>query len=50
MVLRDKGAEQNWQIFKDAFHRVQELSVLRVRNQERKARDQHGCLETCWSN
>ncbi|KFZ68978.1 hypothetical protein N338_01487, partial [Podiceps cristatus] len=26
-ALRDKGAEQSWQIFKDAFHRVQELSV-----------------------
>jgi len=27
MVLRDTGAEQSWQIFKDAFQRVQELSV-----------------------
>ena len=24
-VLRDKGEEQSWQIFKDAFHRAQEL-------------------------
>ncbi|KFV18186.1 hypothetical protein N340_03027, partial [Tauraco erythrolophus] len=24
---RDKGAEQSWQIFKDTFHRVQELSI-----------------------
>jgi len=31
MVLRDKGAEQSWQIFKDAFHRAQELSVLRCK-------------------
>ncbi|KAK4806761.1 hypothetical protein QYF61_005557 [Mycteria americana] len=30
-VLRDKGAEQSWQIFKDAFHKVQELSVPRCR-------------------
>ena len=28
-VPRVKGAEQSWQIFKDAFHRVQELSILR---------------------
>ncbi|KFQ99133.1 hypothetical protein Y956_03969, partial [Nipponia nippon] len=26
-ALRDKGAEQSWQIFKDIFHRVQELSI-----------------------
>ncbi|KFQ01311.1 hypothetical protein N330_00721, partial [Leptosomus discolor] len=26
-ALRDKGAEQSWQIFKDAFHRAQELSI-----------------------
>ncbi|KFR07567.1 hypothetical protein Y956_13278, partial [Nipponia nippon] len=27
MVLRDKEAEKNWQVFKDAFHRAQELSI-----------------------
>jgi len=26
-VLRDRGAEQSWQIVKDAFHRAQELSI-----------------------
>ncbi|KFZ67747.1 hypothetical protein N338_13227, partial [Podiceps cristatus] len=26
-ALRDKGAEWSWQIFKDAFHRAQELSI-----------------------
>ncbi|KFQ62499.1 hypothetical protein N334_03741, partial [Pelecanus crispus] len=26
-VLRDRGTEQTWQIFKDTFHRAQELSV-----------------------
>jgi len=31
MVLRDRGTEQSWQIFKDAFHRVQELSVPRCK-------------------
>ena len=30
-ALRDKGAEQSWQIFKDAFHRVQELSIPRCK-------------------
>jgi len=29
MVLRDRGADQGWQIFKNAFHRAQELSVPR---------------------
>ena len=28
-ALRDKGAEQSWQIFKDAFHRMQELLIPR---------------------
>jgi len=31
MVLRDRGAEQSWQIFKDVFHRAQELSVPRCK-------------------
>ncbi|PKU39791.1 rna-directed dna polymerase from mobile element jockey-like [Limosa lapponica baueri] len=30
-ALRDNGAEQSWQIFKDAFHRVQELSIPRCK-------------------
>ncbi|GAB0203805.1 hypothetical protein GRJ2_002846100 [Grus japonensis] len=30
-VLRDKGAEQSWQIFKDTFHRAQELSIPRCK-------------------
>jgi len=30
-ALRDRGAEQNWQIFKDAFHRAQELSIPRCK-------------------
>jgi len=41
MVVRDRGAEQSWQIFKDAFHRAQELSDPR-RNQARKGREWHG--------
>ncbi|KFQ65391.1 hypothetical protein N335_01657, partial [Phaethon lepturus] len=28
-ALRDKGAEQSWQIFKDAFQRAQELLIPR---------------------
>jgi len=39
-VLRDKGAEQSWQLFKDAFHGALDPQVLK--NQERKARDMHG--------
>ncbi|KFQ59950.1 hypothetical protein N334_02077, partial [Pelecanus crispus] len=30
-VLRDGGTEQSWKIFKEAFHRVQELSVPRCK-------------------
>jgi len=30
-ALRDRGAEQSWQIFKDAFCREQELSVPRCK-------------------
>jgi len=26
-ALGDKGAEQSWQMFKDTFHRAQELSI-----------------------
>jgi len=31
MVLRDRGAEQSWQILRDVFHRAQELSVPRCK-------------------
>ncbi|KFR07593.1 hypothetical protein N306_10821, partial [Opisthocomus hoazin] len=31
MVLRDRGAEQSWKTFKDAFFRAQELSVPRCK-------------------
>ncbi|KFW92656.1 hypothetical protein N336_07629, partial [Phalacrocorax carbo] len=31
MVLRDKGTEESWQIFKDAVHKAQELSVPRCK-------------------
>ncbi|KFQ67578.1 hypothetical protein N335_10393, partial [Phaethon lepturus] len=30
-ALRDRRAEQRWQIFKDAFHRAQELSIPRCK-------------------
>ena len=30
-ALRDKGAEQSWQIFKDTFHRAQELLIPRCK-------------------
>jgi len=31
MALRNKGAEQCWQIFKDAFQRAQELLISRCK-------------------
>jgi len=30
-ALRDKGPEQSWRIFKDAFYRAQELSIPRCK-------------------
>jgi len=38
MSLRDRGAEQSWQMFKDAFHRVQELSVPRCKKSGKKGK------------
>ncbi|PKU32688.1 nedd4-binding protein 2-like 2 [Limosa lapponica baueri] len=37
-VLRDKGAEQSWQTFKDAFHRAQELSIPRCKKSSKKGK------------
>ncbi|KFR00948.1 hypothetical protein Y956_13862, partial [Nipponia nippon] len=31
MTLRDKGGQQSWQIFKDTFHRAQEVSIPRCK-------------------
>ena len=38
MVLRDRGAERSWQIFKDAFNRAQELSVLRCKKSDQEGK------------
>ncbi|KFQ21233.1 hypothetical protein N331_04258, partial [Merops nubicus] len=38
IVLRDKGVEQSWQIFKDTYHRVQELTVPSCRTPGREGR------------
>jgi len=37
-VLRDKGAEQKWQIFKEAFLRAQQLSILRCRKSGKESK------------
>ena len=37
-ALRDKGAEQSWQTFKDAIHKVQELSVPRCKKSGTKGK------------
>ncbi|KFQ77747.1 hypothetical protein N335_12351, partial [Phaethon lepturus] len=37
-ALRDKGTEQSWQIFKDAFHREQELSIPRGKKSGREGK------------
>jgi len=37
-VLRDRGAEQSWQIFKDAFRRAQELSVPRCKKSDKEGK------------
>jgi len=38
MFPRDKGAEQSWQIVKDAFHREQVLSVPRCKKSGKKGK------------
>jgi len=38
MSLRDKGAEQSWQVFKDTFHREQELSIPRCKKSEKEGK------------
>jgi len=38
MVLRDRGTEQSWQIFKDVFHRVQELSTPKCKKSGREGK------------
>ena len=37
-VLKDKGVEQSWQIFKKAFLRAQELSIPRRRKSEKEGK------------
>jgi len=48
-VLKDKGAECSWQIFKEAFARTQSLSTS-IGSQEKRTRDQCSWTGTCWSN
>jgi len=37
-ALGDKGAEQSWQIFKDTFHKAQELSIPRCKKSGKEGR------------
>ncbi|OPJ69932.1 hypothetical protein AV530_015446 [Patagioenas fasciata monilis] len=37
-VHRDKGSEQSWQNFKDAFHRAQELSIPRCKKSSKEGK------------
>ncbi|KFQ63524.1 hypothetical protein N334_07076, partial [Pelecanus crispus] len=37
-ALRDKGAEQSWQMFKDAFHKAQEPSIPRCKKSGKEGR------------
>ncbi|KFR07546.1 hypothetical protein Y956_13252, partial [Nipponia nippon] len=37
-ALRDKGAEHSYQIFKEAFHRGQELSILRCKKSGKESK------------
>jgi len=49
-ALRDKGAEQAWQIFKDAFHKAQELSIPRCKKPGKEGKRPVWLSQTCWSN
>jgi len=46
-ALRDTGAEETWQLFKDFFRRAHRLPC--ARHQAREAGNQHGCVGTSWS-
>ena len=37
-VLRDKGTEQSWQVFKDVFQRAQELSIPKCKKSGREGK------------
>jgi len=45
MVLRDMGAERSWQIFKDSFHKAQELCTPRCKKIS-KGRQETGMAES----
>lgn len=36
--LRDRGTKQSWKLYKEAFHRVQELSILLYKKSNREGR------------
>lgn len=36
--FRSKGAEENWLIFKNVFHRLQDLSILRCRKSSQESK------------
>jgi len=38
VILGDRGGEQNWQIFKDTFHTVQELSIPRCKKSGKESK------------
>ncbi|KFR03253.1 hypothetical protein N306_07323, partial [Opisthocomus hoazin] len=38
MVLRDRGTEQSWQVFKDVFQRAQELSIHKCKKSGREGK------------
>lgn len=37
-ALRDKGEEQSWKIFKEVFHKAQELEIPRSKRLGRKGK------------
>ena len=38
MVLRDRGTEQSWQVFKGVFRRAQELSIPKWKKSSREGK------------
>jgi len=47
-ALRDKGAEQSWQIFKDAFHRMHELLIPRCKKSVKLGKRLAWMSQACW--
>jgi len=47
-VLRDRGTEQSWQVFKDVFHRAQDLSIPKCKKSGRERKRPAWLTQEMW--